>query len=92
MIIAELWLLWWVWIAVALVFGIAEILVPGFIFLGFALGAALVGLLVFFGLLLGLAPLLLIFAALSLIAWMALRRIFALPSGQVKRIRHDINE
>jgi hypothetical protein len=35
-----LWHLWWVWLAAALGLAILEILVPGFIFLGFAVGAA----------------------------------------------------
>ncbi|SDC89751.1 NfeD family protein [Ruegeria marina] len=86
-----LWSIWWLWIAAALVLGVVEMLLPGFIFLGFAIGAALTGLL-----LLVLTPslpvLLLIFAALSLVAWLALRRTFALPHGQVKRFKGDINE
>lgn len=35
--------LWWVWVCFALVLGIAEVLLPGFIFLGFAIGAVGVG-------------------------------------------------
>ena len=30
---------WWVWMALALLLGLAEVLLPGFIFLGFAVGA-----------------------------------------------------
>lgn len=88
-----LWALWWVWMAAALGLAIVELLLPGFIFLGFAIGAALVGLM-----LITLAPgfglpmLLVIFAALSLIAWVALRRLFRLPEGQVRRFRDDINK
>ena len=36
---------WWVWLAIALILGIAEVLVPGFLFLGFALGALAVSML-----------------------------------------------
>ena len=84
---------WWVWLAVALGLAILEVLAPGFVFLGFAIGAALVGLM-----LLGpatmLSPqmLLLVFAALSLVAWLVLKRLFALPKGQVKTFDHDIND
>ncbi|CUH80559.1 hypothetical protein TRM7557_02974 [Tritonibacter multivorans] len=88
-----LWSLWWVWMAAALVLGIIEMLAPGFIFLGFAIGAAGVGLLQLLAPgALGLPALLLVFAALSLAAWLILRRSFALPKGQVKTFDHDIND
>ena len=85
--------LWWVWGAAALVLGILEVLVPGFVFLGFAIGAFLVAMLLLnLGLVLSLPLLLLIFAALSLVAWLILRQIFALPRGQVKRFHDDVND
>ncbi|WP_171179385.1 NfeD family protein [Ruegeria sp. HKCCD8929] len=88
-----LWTIWWVWLAGALVMAIAEMLLPGFVFLGFALGAAVTGLLLLVpGLSVSLPVLLLIFAALSLAAWLILRRYFALPKGQVKVFREDIND
>lgn len=84
---------WWVWLAAGLTLAILEILVPGFVFLGFAIGAAIVGLLLIGpAQLLSAQAILLIFAALSLIAWLVLRRIFALPKGQVKTFDHDIND
>jgi len=86
----SLWSVWWLWIAGALALGVVEMLLPGFIFLGFAIGAALTGLM-----LLAVTPslpvLLLVFAALSLAAWLLLRRSFALPTGQVKTFKDDIN-
>lgn len=89
----QFWALWWVWGAAALVLGILEILAPGFVFLGFAIGAAAVAaLLLLGGSGIGLAPLLFIFAALSLAAWLLMRRLFALPKGQVKTFDHDIND
>ena len=88
----ELWTLWWAWLCLALVLGIAEVMIPGFIFLGFAIGAVAVSLLLGVGLTVSLPALLLIFAALSLIAWLALRRHFALPKGQVKTFKDDIND
>ncbi|WP_417472428.1 NfeD family protein [Leisingera sp.] len=89
----QFWALWWVWGAAALVLAILEVLVPGFVFLGFAIGAAAVtALLLLGGGSIGLSPLLLVFAALSLVAWLILRRLFALPKGQVKTFDHDIND
>jgi len=89
-----LWSIWWVWMAAALVLAILEVLAPGFVFLGFALGSLAVGLLLLLGIgaTLSLPILLLIFAALSLLAWLVLRRLFALTTGQVKIIDKDIND
>lgn len=87
------WSLWWVWACGALVLGLIEMLLPGFIALGFAIGAGLVALILLVsGVSLGLPVLLVVFSVLSLIAWLTLRRIFALPRGQVKRFTHDIND
>lgn len=91
------WLtLWWVWVALAMVLGIVEILLPGFVFLGFSLGA-----LVMAGLL-GLAPgllagqsvaaLIALFAGLSLIAWLVLRFAFRRQSSGSKTFTKDIND
>ena len=66
---------------------------PGFIFLGFAVGAVLTGLLVATGLVAaGPMALLLIFAVLSVIAWLALRRTMGIREGQVKVWDRDIND
>lgn len=87
------WLTWWIWLAGALVLGILEVALPGFIFLGFAIGAAITGLVLIIP---GIAPslpiLLLVFAVLSLGSWLVLRRMLSLPHGQVKKFNHDINE
>ncbi|MBO9397450.1 hypothetical protein J7399_14205 [Shimia sp. R9_1] len=90
---ADLMTTWWVWLAAALVLAILEVLAPGFVFLGFAIAAAVVGLALLGPLqLLSVPMLLLIFAAVSLAAWLILRRLFALPKGQVKTFKHDIND
>ena len=87
------WLAWWIWLAGALVLAILEVALPGFIFLGFAIGAAITGVLLLIpGLTPSLPILLLIFAVLSLIAWLVLRRMFALPTGQVRTFNQDIND
>ncbi len=84
--------IWWVWVAAGLVLAILETLLPGFILLGFAIGAVLTGLTVAFGLSASAATLSLIFAVLSLIAWLGLRRVFAHKFGTAKTFDHDIND
>ena len=84
---------WWVWLALALILGIAEVLAPAYVFLGFAMGAFGVAMLLLnTGFVLSGPALLLIFAGLSLAAWLGLRRFFALPKGQVKTFQNDIND
>ncbi|MDV4143976.1 MULTISPECIES: NfeD family protein [Shimia] len=85
---------WWLWIAAALGLAILETLAPGFVFLGFAIGVALVGLLLLIPSVTGWSlPLLLLIAALlSLVAWFILRRSFALRGSAPKTFDHDIND
>lgn len=93
-----LWQLWWVWAAAGIGLGILEVLVPGFIFLGFAAGAVAVGLLLLIGgsfsaWMAGSLPmLLLLFSVFSLLAWLVFRRVLGVRSGQVKVWDRDINE
>ncbi|EAQ26690.1 NfeD family protein [Roseovarius sp. 217] len=87
-----IWGLWWVWLAAALCLAILEVLVPGFIFLGFAIGAAVTALLVLLPLQLGLTALLAVFAGLSLVAWVILRRLFKSTDDQTRVIHDDINK
>ncbi len=88
----ELWTLWWVWASAALGLAILELLVPGFIFLGIAIGAAIVAVLV--GIMgdLGLTPSLALFAGTSLISWIALRRVFKPADDQTRVVHEDINK
>ncbi|MEM7596827.1 MAG: hypothetical protein AAF382_03960 [Pseudomonadota bacterium] len=88
----ELWTLWWVWACAALGLAILETLVPGFIFLGIALGAAVMAVLVALAGDLGLTPSLAIFAGASLISWIALRRLFKPDDDQTRVIHEDINK
>ena len=84
---------WWAWVVFGFALGVLEILVPGYIFLGFAIGAVLTGILVGFGLApSGLSALLLVFALASVIAWLALRRTMGVRKGQVKIWDRDIND
>ena len=88
------WSVWWIWIVGALALGLLEVVAPAQILLGFALGALGVG----FGLLIGvpgltsLPAVMLVFAVLSLIAWIAVRRLVGIREGQVKVFDRDINE
>ena len=88
-----LWAQWWVWMSAALVLATLEVLIPGYIFLGISAGAAMMGLLILFGISAkGFALTLAIFAVLSLISALAMRRFFGLRKGQVKIWDTDINE
>ena len=93
-----MWALWWVWVAAGLGLALLEIFAPGYVFLGFAAGAVLTGLVLLSGLppataLAGSFPLtLLFFALVSLVAWWGMRRIFGVRKGQTKLWDRDINE
>ena len=88
-----MWTVWWVWIVAGFSLGVLEILAPGYVFLGFAIGALLTGLLLLIGVLGGSLPLLLmVFALLSLAAWFLLRRVMGAPEGQAKIWHKDIND
>jgi membrane protein implicated in regulation of membrane protease activity len=88
------WLtLWWVWAAAAIVFGIIEVLVPTYIFLGFTIGGAVMALIVGLGLL-SFTPswAFLTFAFLSLAGFVLLRLVLGAPGNQVKVITRDVND
>jgi len=85
---------WWIWMVAALVLAIAEVLIPGWIFFGFAVGAVFLGSVIWLGIGTGLsmAWTLVIFAVLSLIAYILMRQIFGIRRGQVKIWDRDIND
>lgn len=88
-----MWAVWWVWIVAGFGLGVLEVIVPGYIFLGFAIGAVIIGAAVGLGLLGGNLPLLLlVFAVASLIAWLVLRKTMGVRAGQVKLWDRDIND
>jgi membrane protein implicated in regulation of membrane protease activity len=93
-----MWGLWWVWLSGAVVLGLIEIAVPGYVFLGFALGAAITGVVLLVGgpvagaLAASVPALALFFAVVSLLAWLGLRRVLGIRKGQIKIIDRDINE
>lgn len=90
--------LWWVWVAAGLVLAIIEIFAPGFLFAGFAIGAVLTGAIMGLGIpgsgWMAQSPVnaLLVFAVLSVIAWLVMRAVLGIRQGQIKTIDHDINE
>lgn len=89
----QLWQEWWVWIAAGFVLAILEVVVSGYVLLGFAGGAVLTGILIALGILgAGLGAMVLVFALGSLASWLGLRAMFGLPKDNVKVIHHDINE
>jgi inner membrane protein len=84
---------WWAWVVLGFALGVMEVLVPGYIFVGFAIGAVLTGGLVGFGLApTGLAGLILVFSLASLVAWLVLRQTLGVRKGQAKIWDRDINE
>lgn len=87
------WQEWWVWIVGGIALGVLEIVAPAFILLGFSIGALATGILIAMGFLgQSLPVLILVFAVISLLAWLALRKIFGLRQGQVKIWENDIND
>ncbi|MDF3413515.1 hypothetical protein HKX54_03520 [Sulfitobacter sp. M57] len=84
--------LWWVWICIALGLGVVELLAPGFIFLGFAIGAVIVAGIVALISLNNIPALLALFAILSLAAWIALKAAFRKQSSGARIVTRDINE
>ena len=93
-----LWNEWWVWAAAAIALAIGEVLLPGYVLLGFGGGAAVIALLFFVGgpfsgwMAASLPVTLLAFAVFSLVAWLLLRRTLGVRRGQVKYIDRDIND
>lgn len=89
----SIWTLWWVWGLAAVALLGLEVVAPGFLFLGFGAGAALVAALLG----LNIAPenpavLAVVFAVVSMAAWFAMRSIFGVRKGQVKVWDKDIND
>ena len=88
-----MFLIWWTWAIAAVVFLALEILAPGFVFLGFGIGAAVVALGLLAGVVGSSVPLLLlIFAVVSLLAWVVMRRLFAIKGSERKVWTRDIND
>lgn len=92
------WTVWWGWVLGGLLIAFLEVLAPAQIFLGFAVGAIITGLILLAGgpvaaaLTGSMALTLLVFSGLSLVSWIVLRRVLGVRNGQIKIVEEDINE
>jgi membrane protein implicated in regulation of membrane protease activity len=86
------WLLWWVWIALAVALGILEVVAPAFVFLGFSGGAFATALLMALGVDAGLGGTLLIFALISSATYGVLRLSLGAHKGTARVVDRDIND
>ena len=88
-----LWQEWWIWIVGGIILAVLEVIAPGYILLGFAIGAIATGILLALGVLGSSLPILILVAAvISLVTWFAMRRLFGIRRGQIKIWDRDINE
>ena len=86
---------WWIWVLVGLGLAMLEVAVPGFVFLGFAIGGIATGiLLLLIGHVLEESPatIPLVFAAFSLLSWVVLTRLFRRGRKGPRIWKKDINE
>lgn len=84
--------IWWVWLSDAFVLALVKLMVPASVFLGFALGALAMAGVVAIGLITKPSVLLAVFAALSLVAWIVLKRVFRNQTTAARIVTRDINE
>lgn len=89
---AEIMAQWWFWLSAAVVFGIVEVLAPFFVFLGFSIGAVVVGVLLALGVTMTPAWSLVVFAVMSLVGYGVLRVALGKTRGDVRVVEKDINE
>lgn len=89
---AGLMSVWWVWLCAALALALIELIVPAFIFLGFALGALVMAVIVAVFAPTNIAAMLAVFGALSLVAWIGLKLVFRRQSSGARVVTHDIND
>ncbi|MBF9030664.1 hypothetical protein HKCCE3408_09680 [Rhodobacterales bacterium HKCCE3408] len=89
-----MWDQWWVWAVGALILAVGEVLLPSFLLLGFSIGAAVIALLLLVGIPVAgnVYVMVLVFAVISLLSWIVLRRALGIRKGQVKLFDRDINE
>lgn len=88
-----MWQNGWLWLIAALVLAGAELMLPGWVFLGVAAAVGLMGLALLAGIWGGSLPMaLVVTAALSGVIWWLLRRAMGVPRGQVKIWDRDIND
>lgn len=88
--------IWWVWIGLGLALAALEVLLPGFIFLGIAIGATVLGLLqlILPGVFTEMSDtaLFAVFGGLSLLSWIGLRMAFKSQTSDSKTFAEDVND
>ena len=85
--------IWWVWLSAAIALAMLEVLAPGFIFIGFAIGALIMAAIIaIFPTAMTASATLALFTGLSLVAWIVLKRAFKSRSSGARRVTHDIND
>lgn len=85
------WQVWWIWAALAGGLGVLEVMAPGYIFLGFAIGGLAMAAMSLLGVAMGMAASLLVFALASLVGYVALRLFVPGSRGNAKIWDRDIN-
>ena len=87
---------WWVWIGLAMCLGIAEILLPSFFFLGFALSAVVIAVvqIALPDLMAGMTfnEMMALFAALALVCWLIVKFLFRNQSSGAQTFTDDVND
>lgn len=87
------WTNGWLWVIAGLLLALVELALPGYVFLGTAIALVAMGVLLLTGLWgIGLPGTLIAAAAMSLAAWLLLRRLMGVRHGQVRIWRDDIND
>ena len=85
--------IWWVWLSAAIALAVLEVLAPGFIVIGFAIGALIMTAVVaLFPTAMMPPAALALFTGLSLVAWIVLKRVFKSQSTGARRVPQDIND
>mgnify|MGYP005635226107 CR=1 FL=1 len=85
--------IWWVWLSAAIALAVLEVFAPGFIFIGFAIGAlVMTAVVALFPAAMMVPAALALFTGLSLVAWIILKRVFKSQSSGERRVKYDIND
>lgn len=87
-----IWLNGWLWLIAALVLAVLELFAPGWVFMGLAASAAVMGALLLTGLwTAGLPVTLIVTAIMSGMVWLILRRVAGVR-GKARIWHRDIND
>ena len=87
------WTKGWLWIIAALVLALIELMLPGYVFMGVAVAAALMGVALLAGIWTGGLPVaLVVTAVLSGVIWLVLSRMRGVDRSETRIWRRDIND